>query len=352
MNFLARRFPALSMLPHVPLAKPTPVQRLDALSASLGGELWVKRDDLTGAAYGGNKVRKLELILGDARRKERDVLIAAGAFGSHHVLATTLYGKAWGFDVHAVLVPQPWNEHVEENLRVGLGAGLVPHPVRTWAAVPPTQAALKASLRLEGRRPFTVAYGGSSPRGAIGYVDAGLELAAQIEAGELPEPEAIYVALGSAGTAVGLAIGLAALGLTTRVIAVRVTPALVCNRATVTSLVASTMHELRSVTRAFPAVGRAALAQLELDPSLYGAGYGTRDAAAEEASALAAEAGLALDGTYTARAFAALVRDARKDRGGRRLFWHTLSSVDLSERAAASPEVPSHIREMAFASTL
>jgi len=347
MTLLARRFPKLSLVPHVPLARTTPVQRLAI--PGVASEAWVKRDDLTSARYGGNKVRKLEFLLGDARKKERDLLVASGAFGSHHVLATTLFGRQWGFDVHAVLVPQPWNDHVEENLRVGLGAGMTPHPVRSWAAVPPTQAALAATLRLEGRRPYRVAYGGSSAIGALGYVEAGLELAAQVEAGALPEPDTIFVALGSGGTAAGLAIGLAAIGVTAKVVAVRVTPSLVCNRATVAALVASTMKKIRDVEPAFPAVGRAALAQIEIDGSQFGEGYGTVDDAATEATALAAGFDLALDPTYTARAFASFLAHLRGEHAKKTLFWHTLSSVDLAPIAAEAPDVPIALREMAFA---
>ncbi len=350
MTLLARRFPKLSLIPHVPLSQTTPVERLALPGAH--GEAWVKRDDLTSARYGGNKVRKLEFLLGDARQKERDLLVASGAFGSHHVLATTLLGRQWGFDVHAVLVPQPWNDHVEENLRVGLGAGMVAHTVRSWAAVPPTQAALAATLRLEGRRPYRVAYGGSSATGALGYVEAGLELAAQIEAGELPEPDTVFVALGSGGTTVGLAIGLAALGITARIVAVRVTPALVCNRATVAALVASTMKKLRDIEPAFPAVGRAALAQIAIDASRMGEGYGTIDDAAIEATLVGGDLGLTLDPTYTARAFASFLSHTRSDAARKTLFWHTLSAVDLAEHAAASPEVPLELREMTFAQSL
>lgn len=347
MTLLARRFPKLSLVPHVPLARTTPVQRLAI--PGVASEAWVKRDDLTSARYGGNKVRKLEFLLGDARHKERDLLVATGAFGSHHVLATTLFGRQWGFDVHAVLVPQPWNDHVEENLRVGLGAGMKPHAVRSWAAVPPTQAALVATLRLEGRRPYRVAYGGSSASGALGYVEAGLELAAQVEAGELPEPDTIFVALGSGGTAVGLAIGLAAIGITAKVVAVRVTPSLVCNRATVAALVASTMKKLRDAEPAFPAVGHAALAQIEIDSSRFGDGYGTTDDAATEATTIGADFDLTLDPTYTARAFASFLAHVRTTQAMRTLFWHTLSGVDLAPTAQASPEVPLALREMAFA---
>lgn len=343
MTLLARRFPRLSMLPHVPLAQATPVEPLDDLDGG-HAELWIKRDDLTSELYGGNKVRKLEFLLGEARSRGCDTLVTAGAWGSHHVLATTLFGTKWGFDVRAVMVPQPLTPHAEANLRVALGAGLEPRPVRRWVAVPPTMAALTASLRRAGKRVYPVAYGGSSPVGALGFVEAGLELAAQIDAGRCPEPDAVYVALGSGGTAVGLALGLAAAGLTTKVVAVRVTPRIVCNQAVVTFLLRATLRKLRRADPSFPAVGDAALAHLVIDGSLY-AGYGEVDQVAERTQAEAERAGLHVDPTYTARALAAMLRDARQGEEGRRLlFWSTLSSADLSERLAAAPALPTWAR--------
>ncbi len=343
MTLLTQRFSRLSMLPHIPLAETTPVHPLPDLGGG-DAELWVKHDDLTSTRYGGNKVRKLEFLLGEARNRGCDTLVTAGAWGSHHVLATTLFGSLWGFDVHAVMVPQPRTPHVEANLRCALGAGLCPHPVRRWVAVPPTMAALTASLRRAGKRVYPIAYGGSSPVGALGFVEAGLELASQIDAGLCPEPEAIYVALGSGGTAAGLALGLAAAGLTTQVVAVRVTPRLVCNRATVTLLLRSTLRKLRRSDPSFPAVGEAALGRLSVDGSLY-AGYGEVDAVVQQTQREAAAAGLALDPTYTCRALAAMLRDGRDGRRGRRLlFWLTLSGADLSERLAAAPALPDWAR--------
>ncbi len=344
MTLLARRFPRLSMLPHIPLAQTTPVQPLEELSDGRA-DLWVKRDDLTSELYGGNKVRKLEFLLGDARSHGCDTLVTAGAWGSHHVLATTLFGTKWGFEVHAAMMPQPLTPHVETNLRCALGAGLKAHPVGRWIAVPPTMAAMTASLRSAGERVYTVAYGGSSPMGALGFVEAGLELAAQIDAGLCPEPEAVYVALGSGGTAVGLALGLAAAGLTTKVVAVRVTPRIVCNQAVIALLLRSTLRKLRRTDPSFPAVGDAALGNLVIDDSLY-VGYGEVDDVVRRAEAEAASANLELDPTYTARALAAMLRDARRgDRRRRLLFWLTLSGADLDRRLATAPALPPWTRK-------
>ncbi len=341
MNSLARRFERLSEIPHLPLVQPTPVAHLVGASAETGAGIWVKRDDLSHELYGGNKVRKLEYLLADARAQGADTLVTAGATGSHHVLATSLFGTRAGFDVSAVMVRQPVTPHVVENLRCDLGAGASLHPVPTWAAVPPTMAALSASLRFDGKRPYMVAYGGSSAVGTLGYVAAGLELADQIAAGEVPEPDAIYVALGSGGTCSGLAIGLRAAGLTTPIVAVRVTPMLVCNRATLAALVTGVMRKLRRLDPAFPHVGRQALAQIEIDTSEYGRGYGTASARLRGAQTVAARDGLVLDTTYTARTFAAMLRSAQRDRTSQRLlYWHTLNSADLTPLVQEAPAMP------------
>ncbi|MEM1414786.1 MAG: pyridoxal-phosphate dependent enzyme, partial [Myxococcota bacterium] len=241
MTLLGSRFPRLSMLPHVPLVRATPVER-HALDE---GELWVKRDDLVAERYGGNKTRKLEWLLGDARARDARALLTAGAWGSHHVLATTRYGTAWGFDVHAVLAPQRRTPHVDENLRAGLGLGLHAHPVTSGPRVLPELVRVQAALRARGLRPYRIPFGGSSPVGALGYVEAGLELAQQIQARELDEPDAVVVALGSGGTVAGLSVGLAAAGLTTKVVGVRVTPRAVANAARVRRLIAKIIAHLR-----------------------------------------------------------------------------------------------------------
>ena len=325
------------MLPHVPLARTTPVEHLESLSRSHNCELWVKRDDLTALPYGGNKVRKLEFLLADARHRGADTLVTAGALGSHHVLATSIYGRRWGFDVDAIMIPQPLTKHVEENMRLDELVGARLHHVANWAAAAPAMVARAGTLRMEGKHPYTVAYGGSSPTGALGYVEAGLEIADQISRGEFPEPDVVVVALGSGGTTTGLALGLRAAGLMTPVIAVRVTPLLVCNRGTLAALIMGCARRLRSADSSFPPVGRQALGQIEIDGSMVGSGYGEQSAIVDAAIRTAAASGLTLDNTYTGRAFAAVLRRAETRRHRRILFWNTLNSANTSQLLAEPP---------------
>jgi len=344
-TLLADTWPKLEALPRIALADlPTRVVHLERTSRHLACDVWCKRDDETSRRYGGNKVRKLEWLLGDARARRAEVLVTSGASGSHHCLATTLFGTDAGFEVHLVLAPQPWTAHVEDDLRADLALNAHVHPVGSFAGIATKSALLLARMRVGRRRPYLIVPGGSSAVGALGYVEAGLELARQIGRGEVPEPDAIYVALGTAGTVAGMAVGLAAAGITAEVVGVRVTDKIVANRVVLRTLVKRVVSRLRKVSPRFPDVARDALARVRLDDGEFGAGYGRTTPAADRAVELAAQDGLAVEITYTAKAFAALVRDATGPRAGKRLlFWHTLSSADLTELLATAPPVPDRL---------
>src|SRR5271165_1348381 len=143
---------------------PTPVERLDELSGQ-ESSLWVKRDDRTNEIYGGNKVRKLERLLADARARGARRIVTVGAAGSHHVLATTYFGAREGFAVEAVLVPQPRTDHVVEVLRAAVGLGMTPFPVSSWAAAVP---AIVRRVARGARETRFFMLGGSSAVGAMG----------------------------------------------------------------------------------------------------------------------------------------------------------------------------------------
>ncbi len=346
MTVLPLRWSRLRSLPYVSLGTlPTPLQRSAGLSETLESEIWVKRDDLTGSLYGGNKVRKLERLLGDALDRGADTLVTTGAAGSHHVLATSLYGKRVGLDVHAVMVPQKRSPHVEANLRADVEAGAELHGVPIHLAVPAAMTALVMRLRARGKRPYVIGPGGSEVPGVIGYVEAGLELATQLLETKASEPDAIFVALGSGGTAAGLALGLAAAGVMTPVVAVRVTPRAMVRRAWLASLVRGATDRLRSFDDRFPDVADLALENLVIDEDEIGKGYGTPTPAGREAGHLMHEiAGLELDATYTEKAFASLVRAARGARRGQRLlFVDTLSSV---HPPGVRDRLPTHVARL------
>jgi 1-aminocyclopropane-1-carboxylate deaminase/D-cysteine desulfhydrase-like pyridoxal-dependent ACC family enzyme len=287
----------------------------------------VKRDDLTNGGYGGNKVRKLERVLGEARARGADRIVTVGAAGSHHVLATAYFGARVGLAVDAVLVPQPRTGHVLEVLRAALGQGLRPYPVGSWGAVP------LAVLRRMATGARFVPVGGSSVAGAMGYVDAARELAAQVRGGQVAEPDVCVVALGSGGTAAGLAAGFEAEGMKTRVVGVCVSePPWVLR---LVSLLLARACARRAGVRA---PGRRMLARLATDARFLGAGYGHSTPEGDEATAVAQDsAGLTLDPTYTAKAFAAALSYVRGRRAPRILYWHTLSSAPMEPLLRDAP---------------
>ena len=346
MSVLPLRWSRLRSLPHVALGTfPTPLERSSHLTDALASEIWIKRDDRTGEIYGGNKVRKLERLLADALDRGADTIVTTGAAGSHHVLATSLYGARLGLRVHGVMVPQKKTPHVEANLAATVAAGAQLHSVPVHVAVPPAIAALVVGLRARGHKPYVIGPGGSEVPGVIGYVEGGLELGAQLLETKGSEPDAIYVALGSGGTVVGLALGLAAAGVMTPIVAVRVTPRGVVRRAWLGSLARGAIERLHGLDDRFPDVAELAMANVTIDDAEIGRGYGVPTPSGREAGRLAHDVGgLELDATYTEKAFASLVRAARGPRRGQRLlFVHTLSSV---HPVGTDEPLPAHIARL------
>src|SRR5256885_13794684 len=168
---------------------PTPVRELSRLGGDGGrAPVWIK-DDGAYSAFGGNKARKLEFLLAEARRRGKRTILTGGAVGTNHGLATALFARRLGMRTVLVLVPQPDSEHVSRQLERIRATGAELHfPRGLWGAY-----ALAAWLTL-GRAsppanlPYFLRPGGAVPLGCVGYVDAAIELSEQIEAGELPEP--------------------------------------------------------------------------------------------------------------------------------------------------------------------
>jgi D-cysteine desulfhydrase len=311
---------------------PTRVESLDTIG------LWIKRDDQVAADYGGNKVRKLERLLGAAREAGKSRLLTLGAAGSHQVVATAFYGRREGFEVEAVLVHQPGTEHARRNLRAALAQGLAPVVAQSWPAAP---AMVATRLR---RDTFFIPLGGSNAIGSLGFVDAAKELAAQVAAGAMPEPETVVVAMGSGGTAAGLAVGFEALGMKTRVLCVAISepvPVL----AAMARRVARKTADLLGLSRAR---GIGASQRIDVDRRFIGGGYGKATAEGAAAMESAARLGLLLDPTYTAKAFACALELAAAPtvRSGPVLYWHTLSSAPMEPLLANARELPPEVEAL------
>ena len=189
------------------------------MSKHLGGEVWIKRDDKMSPTYGGNKPRKLEFLLGEALDRNYKTLITGGGIGTNHGLATAIFGRQLGFHVILGLFKQPVTAHVRRSLLLyhAYGAEMV-----FVDSLPRALWRYYIADRVRRRDAYFVAPGGSSAAGVLGFVDAGLELAMQVERKEMPFPKAIYLPVGSCGTLAGLMLGLRLAGLKTRVVGVQV----------------------------------------------------------------------------------------------------------------------------------
>ena len=287
---------------------PTPVERIDE-------RFWAVRDDRTSSLYGGNKVRKFEFVLPVAQRRGGP-LVTAGGIGSHHVLAAAFYGRHLGLDVEAVLYPQPVTDdvrHTQHELRtLGARVTLISNPY-----LMPVGLAQRLA-RLARRRPYLLWPGASTPLGTLGYVSAGLELvAAFADAGER-EPDSVVVPLGSGGTAVGLALGLALGGWRDTIVrAVRAADVTVTNMAVLRALEAGTAA-LLALGGAVPKPAR-----LDILGGFFGGAYGRPTEEGNAATGRASAYGLELEPTYTAKAFAAALD--RHDAGERVVFVQTFA---------------------------
>lgn len=335
------RYPALQgALPHVQLTSlPTPVQKLDHLGDALGtAQLYIKRDDLTAEPYGGNKIRKLEFLLADAVARGAKEVMTFGCVGSNHATATAIYAQRLGLRSINMLLPQPDSPMITRNLLTSFSAGAELHFCSSSKTLPYNVfVQLLEHRRKTGLRPYMIPAGGSAPLGVVGYVNAALELAGQIAAGDMPEPARIYVAGGTAGTAAGLILGLKAAQLNTQVHVVRVTGDSFFNAQRLLDLIHQTAALLHTADPTFPEVTMTE-ADLTIRHEFYGGGYGVQTDDGNAAVALFAETeGVALEGTYTGKTAAALIRDCRDSKDIKDapiLFWNTFNSHALPKQIA------------------
>jgi 1-aminocyclopropane-1-carboxylate deaminase/D-cysteine desulfhydrase-like pyridoxal-dependent ACC family enzyme len=347
---LFEHYPELGeTLPHVSLGNfPTPVRELESLGVSIGVDaLYVKRDDLSGQVYGGNKVRKLEFLLGEALRDERRAVLTFGGAGSNHALATAVHARQVGLECISMLTPQPSARYVRCNLLMGFSQGAKLHYYRDkrTLAIGTFCQRLWHTLK-SGHPPQIIPIGGSSPLGATGFVNAALELKAQIAAGELPEPDKIYLPMGSTGTAVGLTLGLAVADLKSKVIPVTVSKKRESPVKRFADLFEATNDLLRAHDPSFPKV-RLAERDVQIRQEFIGPGYAIFTPEAVDAIArMRQEAGIELDGTYSGKALAALLHDmGHREENEVILFWDTYNSKDISSIIA---EVDYHALPKSF----
>jgi len=330
-------FPLLAELPRFPLAHlPTPLEELQSLSSLLEGpRILMKRDDQTGLALGGNKTRKLEFLLADARARKADTVITAGAAQSNHCRQTAAAARRAGLRCHLVLGGSP-DEPPQGNLFLDqlLGATIDWTPMERRGE---RMVELEEELRRRGHCPYLIPYGGSNEVGAVGYAVAVQELTEQLtRLGLLPDK--IVIASSSGGTQAGLAVGARALGLSAQLLGISIDKGErdpVPYEEQLAELANATALRLGSPGGFVPA-------DFHLRYDFLGGGYGVVGDPEREAIRLLAETeAILLDPVYTGRAMGALIALVRSGEITPRetiLFWHTGGAPALF---AYTEELPS-----------
>ncbi len=322
--------------PYVPLGKfPTPIEKLRRLAKKIGTDhLYVKQDGLSGTLYGGNKIRSLEFLLGDALRQKAGEVITVGFAGSNHALATAVYARKLGLKCTSMLMPQPNAQYVRQNLLLSYVCGAEIHQYRHLTALYLQTFLQILQRRLKyGKVPYMIPSGGSSPLGTVGYVNAGFELREQVEEGLIVEPGQVFIPLGTMGTAVGLTLGLKAAGLKTRVISVRVVDAKLGNKKKFIKLFYETRELIHSLDPSFPKVDLSE-SSIDIRHEFYGQQHARFTKEGMAAVNLVEKSdGIRLDGTYTGKTMAALIDHLKKQdsKDMVTLFWNTYNARDFSD---------------------
>lgn len=323
----------LTAYPRCPLGHfPTPLELMPNLTRHLGGpNIYIKRDDCTGLATGGNKTRKLEFLVAAAIAEGADVLITSGALQSNHVRQTIAAAARVG--VHSkVLIQQRVNaptidyKYSGNVMLNGLMGGEIAAQLPAGSNMDEALDTLAMDLRRAGRKPFVIPGGGSIPLGVMGYVSCAQELIEQSsKAGFLIDH--VVHATGSGGTQAGLVIGMREGGNDARVFGVSVGATAVEQERRVWSLVQETLDYMRLPE---PTVDRR---DVVASSDYVGDGYGMPSAAMVEAVRLVAETeGILLDPVYSGKAMAGLidlVRKGRLRRDDNVVFIHTGGTVGL-----------------------
>ncbi len=325
----------------MPLAHaPTPVASMDPIADWLGREgIWMKRDDLASPLYGGNKVRRYELVLADAIAKGKKRIVTAGGIASTQAMATALFGREVGLPVKIVLFDQPITHFAKEALLVDAdadaelvwGGNYLTTIYRTWRAM--------------GKDAYLILPGAANPLANLGYIDAMIELSDQVARGELPRPDAIVLPTGSSGTLAALALGAAWLGWDTEIIGVRITLAIACNRFTIGSIVRATDKFIAAREPKWTRQSGKVRFSLYGDALGKGYGYPTSDAVEgiEQMRRLTGEPG---EVTYSGKALAGLRAIGKQPRwqGKNLLLWNTLSTPRPHPSAGAKDKLPASLR--------
>jgi D-cysteine desulfhydrase len=333
-------FPRLKeRIPFFPIGGfPSSIELLHGLSRQSGNSnLYIKRDDLCGTLYGGNKVRKLEFLLGDALAHNFKHVITSGGAGSNHARATATYASVARLKCTIMLFDQPPSVSVQENL-------LADYKFNAEMLLDSTyeeharhlKVIIQSITEQESSPPYVIPAGGSSPVGTIGFVNAGFELAAQIQKGELPAPDDIFITLGTMGTAAGLILGLKAAGISSMVHAIRVVPDYVGNFDKCISLAEQTNKLLHDYDSSFPIV-TISEKDITVHVDYFGNGYGIPTREGDAFIQLIHDSdNINLDSVYTGKCGAAFYDYIRHEgKNMTVLFWNTKNGHQDSNLGSA-----------------
>lgn len=325
----------IESLPRFPLAQlPTPILELKRLSQQLGGpRIFIKRDDQTGLALGGNKTRKLEFLVGDALAKGADTLVTLGAAQSNHCRQTAAAAVAAGLKCELILNgkrPAVANGNLLLNEILGAKLHWIERSQRTTKL-----KELDEDLRAAGRKPYLIPVGGSNGIGAVGYVEAMMELRQQLRAADL-RIDRLFFGTSSGGTQAGMALGARLAGYAGRVTGISIDK----NDPEHFEFETEVAQIANDCAQYIGSDVRLSKADIDVVYGYKGGGYGVMGELEREAIRLMAQTeGIILDPVYAGRAFGALldlIRQGRLPREESILFWHTGGAAALF---AYAPEI-------------
>ena len=331
-DLLAEAYPAIGKcLPKLTLAALPTAVTSHTLSLPGGSfEVMIKHDERTSSIYGGNKIRKLDYLLCRAMDRGARRVATFGAAGSNHALATAIHASKLGLDCTCFLSHQKATVNVARalNMHRRLGTEIV-----RWGRSVNEVALFRKYL--QHRNVWVIPLGGTCWLGAVGFVNAGFELARQVADGAAERPDRIYIACGTTGSAAGLALGIAAAGMDTTVHAVQVADYPFSSELKLRKLMSKMHFILNRHDPSFAAKGHER--HIVWRDEFLAGGYARIDDVTAEAVKIAnEELGLSLETTYTGKAMAAMLRDlqAADYDSSRCLFWNTYNASPLPVTAA------------------
>ncbi|MBD3253639.1 MAG: pyridoxal-phosphate dependent enzyme [Candidatus Lokiarchaeota archaeon] len=298
----------------------TPVKELRNIEEKLKiNSLWMKCDDISSPLYGGNKSRKMEFIYAEALEQDKKRVLTAGAIGSNQCVANAIFCKKFRLTPMAVMIDQPVTKFVRHNLLIDLYYNTEFYYLKE--AIPKSDDI------------YIMAPGCSTPFGNLGYIDAALELKNQVENGEIPEPDYIFVPTASSGTAAGLTIGVQLAGLKTHIHAIQTSFSSLSNLKAIQRLSKKTKKFMESYDISLP---KLSFDHLKYTEEHYGGEYGLPTPECVAAiNLLREQEKIILEPTYSGKTLAALLSFIRNNRSKVKdktiVFWNTFNSHDFSD---------------------